>query len=164
MIDKMNDNSKTVIALATVAAAAAIAQEKSAIESTRKEKFKTGVFGGEMKETERNVPIDEPPPLVLNKDLRVIGKRIPRLDGKLKVSGGAKYASDIKLPGMLYAKFVSSTVPHARILSIDTSAAEKHPAVRAVHILDNVAGSAQLRDVERDHVVRVDVVADRELA
>jgi xanthine dehydrogenase YagR molybdenum-binding subunit len=41
---------------------------------------------------------------------------------------------------------VSSTVPHARIKSIDTSAAEAYPGVKAVHILDRVMSIAQLRD------------------
>jgi xanthine dehydrogenase YagR molybdenum-binding subunit len=47
---------------------------------------------------------------------------------------------------MLYARIVSSTVPHARIKSIDTSAAEAYPGVKAVHILDRVLSIAQLRD------------------
>ena len=47
---------------------------------------------------------------------------------------------------MLYARIVSSTVPHARIKSIDTSAAEAYPGVQAVHILDRLLSIAQLRD------------------
>src|SRR5579872_4821933 len=92
---------KTKIALAAAAAVTAAAAQQSgspASAGTRKEKFQAGVYGGTMTEVERNIPLDEPPPLPLNKDLRVIGKRIPRLDGKAKVTGGAKYASDIKLP------------------------------------------------------------------
>ena len=42
------------------------------------------------------------------------------------------YVGDMELPGMLYAKVLLSTVPHARIKSIDTSAAEALPGVKAV--------------------------------
>src|SRR5574340_1133646 len=87
-----------------------------------------------VKKIERNVPADEPPALPPNADLQVIGKRVPRYDGAFKASGAAKYPSDIQLPGMLYARFVDATVPHAKIVSIDTSAAEKHPGVKAVHV------------------------------
>jgi CO/xanthine dehydrogenase Mo-binding subunit len=63
---------------------------------------------------------------------RVIGKRIPRIDGPVKVTGEAKYTVDIQLPGMLCAKILRSPFPHARIASIDTSKAEKMPGVKAV--------------------------------
>jgi xanthine dehydrogenase YagR molybdenum-binding subunit len=65
----------------------------------------------------------------------LIGKRISRLDGPAKVTGGAKYTYDIKRPGMLYAKVLRSPYAHARIVSIDTSEAEKLPGVEAVHIV-----------------------------
>lgn len=117
---------------------------------TRKQKIRKGVVGAEMIEIERNVPADEPPPLPPNARLKQIGKRIPRVDGKYKVSGLAKYPSDVQLPGMLYARLVCSTMPHARVASIDTSAAEKHPGVRAVHVLDSVLGGAQLQDKSKE--------------
>jgi xanthine dehydrogenase YagR molybdenum-binding subunit len=52
----------------------------------------------------------------------------------------------VQLPGMLYAKFVNANVPHAKVVSIDTSAAEQHPGVRAVHVIEYVLGNASLRD------------------
>ena len=56
-----------------------------------------------------------------------LGKRVSRIDGPDKVSGRAKYTYDINRPGMLYGKVVRSKYPHAKIVSIDTSAAEKMP-------------------------------------
>ena len=50
----------------------------------------------------------------------IIGKNIPRTDGRAKATGQAIYADDIKLPGMLHGKLLRSPLPHARILSIDT--------------------------------------------
>lgn len=62
----------------------------------------------------------------------IIGTNYPKIDGEEKVTGRAKYAGDITLPGTLYCRFVRSPYPHAKILSIDTSEAEKLPGVKAV--------------------------------
>lgn len=62
----------------------------------------------------------------------VIGKRLPRLDAVAKVTGDSKYAGDFFLPGMLYGKILRSSVPHAKILNIDTSRAERLSGVRAI--------------------------------
>jgi xanthine dehydrogenase YagR molybdenum-binding subunit len=64
-----------------------------------------------------------------------IGKRIKRLDGPDKVSGKAKYTFDINRPGMLFGKMLRSPYAHAKIVSIDASAAEKMPGVKAVKII-----------------------------
>ncbi|OLE09969.1 MAG: oxidoreductase [Acidobacteria bacterium 13_1_20CM_4_56_7] len=111
-----------------------------------------------VKKIQRNVPADEPPQLPPNSELKVIGKRVPRYDGALKVSGAAKYPSDIHLPGMLYARFVNATVPHAKIISVDTSAAEKHPGVKAVHVLQDVLGQAELQDKAKEVPSRYPIV------
>ncbi|HET9440409.1 MAG TPA: xanthine dehydrogenase family protein molybdopterin-binding subunit [Longimicrobiales bacterium] len=62
----------------------------------------------------------------------VIGKRLRKVNSVGKVTGAAVYTDDITLPGLLHAKILRSPHPHARIISIDTSAAEAHPGVRAV--------------------------------
>ena len=64
--------------------------------------------------------------------LSYIGKSVPRKDGPLKATGRAQYTVDLSLPGMLIGKVLRSPHPHARILSIDTSQAEKLPGVKAV--------------------------------
>lgn len=62
----------------------------------------------------------------------VIGKSVPRIDGREKVTGQARYNGDILFPNMLYGKILTSPHAHARIISIDTSEAEKLPGVKAV--------------------------------
>ena len=62
----------------------------------------------------------------------VIGKDIPRVDGREKATGAAIYTDDIKLPGMLHGKLLRSPVPHARIRSIDVSKARRLPGVKCV--------------------------------
>src|SRR5437016_9378926 len=70
----------------------------------------------------------------------LIGKRISRVDSPVKVSGQAKYTYDVKRPGMLFGKILRCPYAHAKIVSIDTTAAEKIPGVKAVHIIQS-AGS-----------------------
>src|SRR5215472_10072039 len=65
----------------------------------------------------------------------LIGKRLSRVDGPEKVSGRAKYTYDLHRPGMLYGKVVRCPYPHAKVVSVDTSAAEKMPGVAAVHVV-----------------------------
>ena len=63
---------------------------------------------------------------------KVIGSRPLRPDGVDKVTGRAVYGADVKLPGMLHGKILRSPHAHARIVSIDVSAAQALPGVRAV--------------------------------
>ena len=63
-------------------------------------------------------------------ELSVVGKSVLRSDAIAKALGKEEYCTDIKLPGMLHMKVLGSPYPHARILSIDTSAADKVPGVR----------------------------------
>jgi xanthine dehydrogenase YagR molybdenum-binding subunit len=69
----------------------------------------------------------------------LIGKSIKRLDGPVKSRGAAKYTYDIILPGMLYARLLDSPHPHARVKSIDLSAAQKLPGVRAALALKDTS-------------------------
>jgi 4-hydroxybenzoyl-CoA reductase subunit alpha len=62
----------------------------------------------------------------------VIGRRNRKVDGAGRVTGATVYTDDIVLPGMLHGKILRSPHPHARIVSIDTSAAEALAGVHAV--------------------------------
>jgi xanthine dehydrogenase YagR molybdenum-binding subunit len=62
----------------------------------------------------------------------IVGKPIARVDGYERVSGTARYPSDILLPGMLYAAVLRCPHPHARVKSIDTGDAEKLEGVKAI--------------------------------
>lgn len=67
-----------------------------------------------------------------NGPLRVIGKPFRKVDARSKCTGQTRFADDIALPRMLFAKLLRSPVPHARIKNIDPSRALKHPGVVAV--------------------------------
>jgi CO/xanthine dehydrogenase Mo-binding subunit len=63
---------------------------------------------------------------------RQIGRSLPRIEAREKVTGRAEYTHTMQLPGMLVGKIFRSTVPHGRIKSIDTATAEKFPGVHSV--------------------------------
>src|ERR1700730_9548877 len=62
--------------------------------------------------------------------MKQVGRDIPRLEVRAKVTGRADYVHNLRLPGMLFGKVCRSTVPHGRIKKIDTSVAK---AVAGVH-------------------------------
>ena len=129
--------------------------------ATRQERFAFGIAGipGEaLTEVARTVPLDEPPALPPNAELRQVGRPTPRHDGRAKVTGAARYASDVHPPGLLHGHMVSSPHPHARVVSIDTSAAERYPGVRAVHVLDRVLGAAELTDPSHELPAKYPIV------
>lgn len=126
------------------------AADVSATASTKTVSMPIGVPGYTLHEEQRTVPASEPPVLPVNRELDYIGKSHERWDGHAKVTGRARYTADVQLPGMLYASFVNASVPHARILSIDTSAAESHPGVKGVHVIELLLGAAVLRNPALD--------------
>lgn len=66
---------------------------------------------------------------------RVIGKATKRVDGGMKSSGRAKYASDFTQKDLLFGALLTCPHAHARVTSIDTSEAEKVPGVTAVRVI-----------------------------
>jgi xanthine dehydrogenase YagR molybdenum-binding subunit len=70
--------------------------------------------------------------------MSIIGKPQPRIDGPLKVSGRAVYATDHHIPGLLYAVPVEATIANGKIERLDPAAAEKMPGVRAVFHRANI--------------------------
>ena len=99
----------------------------------------------------------------------LIGKRHNRLDGPQKSTGAAKYALDRNAPGLLHGKLLISPHAHAKVVSIDTSDAEKLPGVKAVRVIATAGtelmwqGSpvavvaAETEEVARDGVRKIKV-------
>ena len=69
-----------------------------------------------------------------------VGDRIAPVDGPDRITGSADFVTDIKLPGMLHGKILRSPLPHARIVSIDTSKAASLPGVKAVITFEDTPG------------------------
>ena len=91
-------------------------------------------------------------------------KQAPRVDGVEKVSGGAQYAADVRLPGLLVGLALRSAVPHALIRSLDVSAAREIPGVHAVLIaadLPPVLLGKNLQDIPLLARDRVRFVGDK---
>jgi CO/xanthine dehydrogenase Mo-binding subunit/aerobic-type carbon monoxide dehydrogenase small subunit (CoxS/CutS family) len=72
----------------------------------------------------RNVRPDPEP-------LRVVGRSVPRVDALEKVTGRARYVTDMELPGMLHVKLLRSPYPHAKIVRVDLTRARAAAGVRA---------------------------------
>lgn len=70
----------------------------------------------------------------------LIGRSIPRLDSRQKSTGQCFYTGDLRPPGLLYGRILRSSLPHARIICVDTSKAEKLKGVKAVVTGADTAG------------------------
>jgi len=103
--------------------------------TTRAETFPYGIASVGLGEVQRQIPVDEPPPLPPNAALTVIGKSTPRHNGRAKVTGATLFTVDVSLPGMAHGRIVRSALPHARIRAVDISTAARHPGVLAVVII-----------------------------
>jgi len=69
-----------------------------------------------------------------------VGKPMPNLQARDKITGEARFTDDYRFPGMLHARTKRANVPHARIRSIDTSAASALPGVHAVLTHEDIPG------------------------
>ena len=74
----------------------------------------------------------------MSEEFLVVGKRLSRPDAVDKATGAARYMPDIKLPAMLVGRVLRSPHPHAKVLRIDKSKAEKLQGVEAVITLEDV--------------------------
>ena len=96
---------------------------------------------------------------------KVVGTRPIRHDGADKVTGKAVYGTDLNLPGMLWGKVLRSPHAHTRIRSVDTSAAQAHPDVRAVATYRDLASvEDRIEEVAEDVYTSMNYVRDNILA
>jgi xanthine dehydrogenase YagR molybdenum-binding subunit len=86
----------------------------------------------------------------------IIGTRVPRIDGVEKASGFAKYGADVNTPGTLFARLLTSKVPHAKVKRLNIKAAENVPGVKVVHVFKDVGS-----EVHWDGDLIVAVAAER---
>jgi len=70
--------------------------------------------------------------------MSAIGQPLSRVDGRLKVTGAARYAADIPIEDLAHAVIVHSTIANGRVASLDTTAAERAPGVVAVFTYRNM--------------------------
>src|SRR5260370_22466425 len=90
-------------------------------------------------------------------DRRLIGKSFKRIDGPAKASGHAKYAFDMNRPGMLFAKVLRCPYAHAKVTTLDASAAKSMPGVKALRVIQDVGSEIQW---ESDEVAVVAAVSE----
>jgi len=99
--------------------------------------------------------LDKKPPLKNSSEFKIINKPFFRRDAVEKVTGEAKYAGDIRLPGMLYARVLRPPAHGATLKSVDTSAAEKMEGVQVVRDGDFIAVLHKFPDVAEDAIASI---------
>jgi isoquinoline 1-oxidoreductase len=104
--------------------------------------------------------LDKKPPLKNSSEFKVINKPVLRRDALEKVTGKAKYAGDIRLPNMLYARILRPPAHGATLKSVDTSVAEKIEGVQIVKDGDFVAVLHKYPDVAGEAIANVKVQYD----
>lgn len=96
-----------------------------------------------------SVPVKE----LLTSEDQVVGQGVTRVDAVDKVTGHLKYAGDLQMEGMLYAKVLRAPYPHARLLRVDTAAAARAPDVVAVLTAQDVPGINRFGIIRKDQPV-----------
>ncbi|MDP8220194.1 MAG: hypothetical protein P9X26_02530 [Candidatus Stygibacter frigidus] len=84
--------------------------------------------------------------------MNLIGKEVTRIDGEAKVTGKAIYGNDLKLNEMLYAACKYPDIVTGKILSIDTSIAEKMAGVKAIALYKDIPGTPKVGPIRQDYL------------
>src|SRR6202140_310968 len=93
---------------------------------------------------------------------KLVGQNYSTPDLRAKVTGRARYAEDFRAQGMLFARLLLSPYPHARVVSMDTSAALAMPGVKAILTADDVPGPKdQVNDAGQ--VIRANTKSEKAL-
>jgi xanthine dehydrogenase YagR molybdenum-binding subunit len=85
-----------------------------------------------LKMAKGDIPQGKETPAAAPPEFKIVGKAIPRVDGKLIVTGRAQYTHDVFFKDMLYAKILRSPYAAAEVVAVDLSAAQSLPGVKAV--------------------------------
>jgi nicotinate dehydrogenase subunit B len=104
--------------------------------------------------------LKEKPKLKEPKDFKIIGKPYLRADASLKVTGEAKYAGDIRLPGMMYARILRPPAHQSKMISVDTSAVDKIDGLQVVKDGDLVAVLHESPDVADQAINKIEATYD----
>jgi isoquinoline 1-oxidoreductase beta subunit len=84
------------------------------------------------------LPAPQDPPLKADKDFKLIGKSVKRLDTPDKVNGKAQYGIDVRMPGLKVAVLMAAPVVGGKVAGVDQAAALKVPGARQVVVLDDI--------------------------
>ena len=92
---------------------------------------------GELAEAASKLPVPHSVKLKENKDFKILGKSLPRVDTPEKVTGAAKYGIDVRLPGMLFASIEKCPVFGGKVKSYDDTKAKSVSGVRQIVNVEN---------------------------
>jgi isoquinoline 1-oxidoreductase len=123
--------------------------------SVRGDKEKKVSYGALTRGKEIMKRLEEKPVLKKPEEFRFMGQSMLRIDSREKVTGEARYAGDVQLPGMLYARVLRPPSLFSKLISVDTSEAENMDGVQVVRDGDLVAVLHELPDVADIAITRV---------
>jgi len=128
---------------------------KDGVITDKTDKNKKVTYGQLAKGKKIEKYLDKKPELKKPADFKIMGKSHYRHDARLKVTGQAKYSGDFHPEGMLYARILRPPAYGARLVSANTSEAEKLPGIRVVRDGDLVAVLHEFRDKVDEAIVKV---------
>ncbi len=128
---------------------------KDGIVTNSKDPKKTISYGQLAKGQKIEKFLDVQPAMMDPKKFREIGKSYNRADSKSKVTGEAKYAGDIKLPGMVFARILRPPSHNAKLTTVDYSEAEKIAGTKVVREGDFIAVLNESRDKADEAIVKI---------
>lgn len=99
-----------------------------------KKKLRLG-FNGKFEEKDVEIAAGDPEPWDPSRKFSLLGTRVARLDGPAKATGTARYASDVRLPGMLYGRILRSPHASSTVVSINIAEALRMPGVKAAILI-----------------------------
>ncbi len=99
--------------------------------------------------------LTEKPQVKDPKDFKIVGKSYPRKDSLLKVTGLAKYAGDFKAAGMLYARILRPPSQGAKLISVDTTEAEKVQGIKVIREDDLIAVLHESYDIASEALKKI---------
>ncbi len=105
-------------------------------------------FNGKFETKKVEIAQGDPPPFDPSRKFRLLGTRIPRLDGPAKTTGEARYSIDVRLPGMLYGRILRSPYAAATAAEVDLAAARKMPGVKAALTILQPGGAVRFAGQE----------------
>jgi nicotinate dehydrogenase subunit B len=130
-------------------------QVKDGIVSNTKDPGKTVTYAQLTKGQKIEKFLDVKPSMMDSGKFKEIGKSYNRADSKSKVTGEAKYAGDIKLPGMVFARILRPPSHNAKLTTVDFTEAEKIAGTKVVRDGDFIAVLNESRDKADEAIVKI---------
>ena len=142
-----------------VPASKLITENGAVVDASNKRHRKTYAELTKGKQIERH--LSEPVKVKSPSDFKIMSTSVLRKDADAKVTGKAKYAGDIRLPGMLYAKILRPPAHGSKLIDVDLTAARQVPGAEVIQKGDFIAVLHKYPDVAESALARIKARFDK---